>query len=170
MAKKPKEETQELTVKEDRRFYLEEGDNNKYIRHVMSNMNLSPIDISDAKQVEDRIQWYFNHCMEDDLKPTVGGLCNSLGIHRDTLNQWKNGEYRNSTHTDIIKKAYNILDELWEHYMMNGKINPVTGIYLGKVMFGHIEEQHIVLQPKTLDSDYQDASTIEAKYKQLPSD
>ncbi len=151
-------------------YYLEEGDNNRFLRHALANINLPPIDISDAKQVEDRIAWYFNHCMEDDVKPTVGGLCNSLGIHRDTLNDWKNGGNRASTHSDIIKKAYSFLDELWEHYMMNGKINPVTGIYLGKVLFGHIEEQHIVVTPNNPLGDSADPATIAQKYAELPGE
>lgn len=172
----PKEEKEKVKgyrnspVIGDNGYNLEQGDNTRYIRHALANMNLPPIDISDATQVEERIMWYFENCMTNDMKPAVSGLCNALGIHRDTLNEWKNGNQRKSTHSDIIKKAYNILDELWEHYMLNGKINPVTGIYLGKVMFGHIEEQHIVVQPKPFDSDYQDQATIEAKYKQLPSD
>ena len=173
----PKEETKKPTkgyrnspVIGDNAYNLEQGDNTRYIRHAMAHRNLPPIDISDPVQVEERITWYFNHCIEDDMKPTVGGLTNSLGISRETLNQWKNGDYRSSTHLDIIKKAYEFLDELWEHYMMNGKIHHIAGIYLGKVMFGHIEEQHITITPNNPMSDYQDQATIEAKYKQLPSD
>ena len=107
--------------------------------------------------------------MEDDIKPTIGGLCNSLGIRRQTLNEWKNGNNRAGTHMDIIKKAYEFMDELWEHYMMNGKLNPVTGIYLGKVLYGHVEEQQqtIIVKNGMQDVDY---ATIEEKYKQLPND
>lgn len=151
-------------------YNLQEGDNTKFIKHALANMNMPPIDIRDEVQVQERIAWYFNHCLEDDIKPTVGGLCNSLGIHRDTLNQWKNGHTREGTHTDIVIKAYEFLNELWEHYMMNGKINPVSGIFLGKVMFGHKEEQHVVVEAKNTYNDYTDYKAIEAKYEQLPND
>lgn len=144
-----------------------EGDNAKFIKHALANMNMPPIDIRDEVQVQERIAWYFNHCLEDDIKPTVGGLTNSLGISRDTLNKWKNGQSREGTHTDIIKKAYEFLNELWEHYMMNGKINPVSGIFLGKVMFGHKEEQHVVVEAKNTFNDYVDAKVIEERYEQL---
>lgn len=154
----------------DNGYNLQKGDVSRYLRHALANQSMPPIDISDPVQVEERINWFFNHCLEDDIKPTVGGLCNALGISRDTLNKWKREKARPGTHTDIIKKAYEMMDEMWEHYMMNGKINPVTGIYLGKVLYGHIEEQHVVITPNNPLGDYQDQATIEAKYKQLPDD
>lgn len=147
----------------------EPGDNSRFIRHALATYNLPPIDISDPVQVEERIQWYFTHCFENDMKPTVMGLCNSLGIHRDTLRSWANGECRASTHSDTIKKAYRFLEELWEDYMMNGKINYVAGIFLAKNNFGYKDTQDLVLTPngqRLSDSDYQEVAD---RYKQLPT-
>ena len=146
------------------------GDNTRYLRHALASWDLPPIDISDAKQVEERLAWYFNHCAEDDMKPTVNGMCNSLGISRDTLNQWKNGDCRAASHTDMVKKAYKILEEMWENYMMNGKINPVSGIFLGKNMFGYQDKQDIVVTPNNPLGDPADPSTIAQKYAELPAD
>ncbi len=146
------------------------GDNARYLRHALASWDLPPIDISDAKQVEDRLVWYFNHCADDDMKPTVNGMCNSLGISRDTLNQWKNGDYRAASHTDMVKKAYKILEEMWENYMMNGKINPVSGIFLGKNMFGYQDKQDIVVTPNNPLGDSTDPATIAQKYAELPGD
>ena len=146
------------------------GDNTRYLRHALAAWNLPPIDISDPKQVEDRLQWYFNHCAEDDMKPTVNGMCNALGISRDTLCDWKNGDNRAATHLDIIKKAYKILEQMWENYMMNGKINPVAGIFLGKNMFGYQDKQDIVVTPNNPLGSAPDAATIAEKYAELPGD
>ena len=146
------------------------GDNSKYLRHAKASWNLPPIDISDPKQVEDRLEWYFNHCAEDDMKPTVNGMCNALGVHRDTVCNWKNGDVRASTHAPIIHKAYRLLEEMWENYMLNGKVNPVSGIFLGKVMFGYRDQQEIVVEAKNPINDYQDRKVIEAKYAELPEE
>lgn len=148
--------------------YVEPGDNSKYIRHALTTLNMPPIDISDPKQVEERIEWYFGHCIDNDMKPTVKGFCNSLGIHKDTINTWKRGEYRKETHQAIILKAYNLLEELWENYMQNGKINPVTGIFLGKNNFGYQDKQDIVVTPNTSAIEAIDAETVAAKYAELP--
>ena len=147
---------------------VQPGDNSKYLRHALATLNLPPIDIANASQVSERIWWYFNHCAESDMKPTVNGMCNALGIHRDTLHTWRTGEYRADSHQAIIMKAYRVLEELWEDYMLNGKINPVSGIFLSKNLFyGYADKQEFVLTPKNGISEA-DAATIAAKYDELP--
>jgi hypothetical protein len=148
---------------------VEPGDNSRYIRHALATWDLPPIDISDPKQVSDRIDWYFCHCANNEMKPTVTGFCNSLGIHRDTLHTWKTGEARKGTHKEIIVRAYRVLEELWEDYMLNGKVNPVAGIFLGKNNFNYRDQQDYVVTPNTA-REVVDASVIEAKYAELPDE
>ena len=146
---------------------LQPGDNSKFLRHALASWNLPPIDISDASQVAQRIEWFFNHCAEDDMKPTVTGLCNALGIDRSTFYRWGTGELReteNSDHRTLVKKARNILEELWEDYMLNGKINPVTGIFLGKNHFGYADKQEVVLTPNNPLGDTKDTKELEERY------
>ena len=143
------------------------GDNSKYLRHAMATLNLPPIDISDEKQVEERIDWYFHHCITNDMKPTVKGLCNAIGISRNTIRTWYNEEYRGSTHAKVVRKAYDLLEELWEDYMLNGKINPVSGIFLGRNNWGYQDKVDVVITPNTTIEEV-DVKTIEAKYAELP--
>ena len=75
----------------------------------------------DPKQVEERIVWYFTHCAEDDMKPTVSGMALALGVDRKTLYDWSRGNVRGVTHSPIVKKAMDVLSTLWEDYMQNGK-------------------------------------------------
>ena len=121
------------------------GDNARYLRDALVGYNLPPIDIADPKQVENRIQEYFLHCIERDRKPQVVGLANWIGISRDTLNTWVRGEYRAETHSDLLKKAMTILEELYVDYMMNGKVNPGSGCFIGKNHFGYRDVQENVL-------------------------
>jgi hypothetical protein len=149
---------------------IEPGDNSRYIRHALATLDLPPIDISDPKQVSDRIDWYFVHCADNEMKPTVTGFCNALGVNKDTIRTWYNGEYRAGTHQDIIRRAYRVLEELWEDYMLNGKINPVSGIFLAKNQWtGYRDSQEVVLTPNT-PRDVVDVSVLEEKYAELPDD
>lgn len=143
---------------------LQPGDNRKYLRHSLLVADLPPIDIADEKAVEERVNWYFNQCMEDDIKPGVAGLCLALGISRRTFYGWGAGEHRQKTHTAIIERARMILEELWEDYMLNGKINPVVGIFLGKNHFGYTDKQEVTLTPgKPLGEDVT-PEQLEEKY------
>lgn len=167
-----KRDTESLTTNsnESRLQNMQPGDNSKFLRHALVTLNMPPIDISDPKQVEDRIAWYFNHCIENDMKPAVKGFCNALGIPRKTLWAWREGIQRPATHQAIILKAYDTLEELWEDYMLNGKINPVSGIFLAKNHWGYADKQEYVLTPNTGGIEAVDPATIEAKYAELPDD
>lgn len=123
------------------------GENAQFVRHAIASWDLPPIDISDPEQVKERIGVYFNYCAQNDRRPQVVGLCNWLGISRDTLNTWKNGENRGATHTDIIKKAYGIMEEMWTDFMLYGKVNPPTGIFLSKNWFNYKDVADVVVTP-----------------------
>ena len=65
---------------------------------------------------------------------------------------------------DYIKRAYNYMEILWENYMQNGKINPVSGIFLGKNNFGYQDKTEYVVTPNVNnDSDY-NADDIRKRY------
>ena len=56
------------------------------------------------------------------------------------------------------------MEILWENYMQNGKINPVSGIFLGKNNFGYQDKTEYVVTPNVNnDSDY-DPDAIKARY------
>lgn len=101
------------------------------------------------------------------MKPTVSGMCNALGVDKTTFYRWGVGEYRESESSDhriIVKKARCVLEELWEDYMLNGKINPVSGIFLGKNHFGYTDKQEVVLTPNNPLGDTKDTKALEEKY------
>ena len=143
----PKKKNKGFDPAGDKWLSTQPGDNARYIRMALVPFKLPPIDISDPKQVEQRITDYFMFCVDNDARPSVVGMANWLGVHRDTLNQWKRGEYRTSSHTDLIQKAMGVLEQLWSEYMQNGKINPVSGIFMGKVFFGYRETTEHIITP-----------------------
>lgn len=142
---------------------VEPGDNARFLRFALASWDLPPVDISDPVQVENRIKQYFQHCADNDRKPQIVGMANWLGVDRTTLNSWKRGEYRTETHSHIIKKAVDMLEEMWVDYMQSGKINPASGIFLGKNFYGYKDNQDIIITPNNpLEST--DAETARKKY------
>ena len=123
----------------------EPGDNAKYIGVSLQLFNMPKVDLFKPDEVQARLNEYFRIHTEADMKPTVVGMAMALGIDRRRL--WEIRADAPSTNrcvTDIptlskdyIKKAYDFMENLWENYMQNGKINPVSGIFLGKNNFGY---------------------------------
>jgi hypothetical protein len=150
----------------------EPGDNSKYITVSMMLAELPKVDLHDADAVRERIKEYFEIHAANDLKPTVAGLGVALGIDRRRLWEIKTGNALGG-HTpltlptltvDSIKRAYEIMENMWECYMLNGKINPVSGIFLGKNNFGYQDKTEYVVTPNVNnDSDY-NAEDIRARY------
>lgn len=128
--------------------YIQDGDNTRFLLHSLEIREWGEIDRNDREQVAERIDKYFRHCAKDNLKPTVNGLAASMGISRKTLWAWKVGERKSAPLTvDLVIKAYDLMEEMWEHYMQNGKVNPVSGIFLAKNHFGYKDQQDIVVSP-----------------------
>ena len=160
---------QEKTKKMTKDQYLhpqtKKGDNAKYLRNALAAYDLPTIDISDAEQVGERITWYFNHCLENDCKPGVAGLCNALGISRMTFFNWQKGTRDRKQHHELAVRAKGIIEELYEQYMMNGKINPVSGIFLMKNNFaGYYDRQDVVISPASPLEPNKDEAELKRLY------
>lgn len=148
------------------------NDNVKYIMQSLQIANLPNIDLGDPEAVQQRINEYFKIVAENGNKPTVAGLGNALnGMDRQRLWEIRTGNYRHgrplcgvpSESADLIKKAYKIMEELWENYMQNGKINPVSGIFLGKNNYGYQDKTDVVITPNVPEAEY-NAEDIARRY------
>lgn len=149
----------------ENRLMLQPGDNTKYLGFAFEISMLPKIDTADIEQVQNRINEYFNLCIKHDTKPAVTGLALALGTDRRNLWRWKEGSCRKNTHSDVIKKAYTIMEVMWEEYMLNGKINPVCGIFLGKNHWGYQDQSEIVVTPNNPLGDGElDAAELKQKY------
>lgn len=150
---------------------LDEGDNRKYMSIGLELYKMDKVDLHDPVAVKDRIAEYFRLYGEADVKPTVTGLGMALGVDRRRLWEIATGatQGRGDIDTlpqesrDAIKRAYDFLGNLWENYMQNGKINPVSGIFLGKNNFGYQDKQDVVITPNNPESDY-NAKDIADRY------
>lgn len=152
----------------DNGLQTEPGDNAKYLAVSMELYQLPAIDLKDPEQVNTRLQEYFDIHLKNDLKPTVSGMGMALGLDRRRLWEIKTGNEKAmnlpTLVSDSIKKAYIIMENLWENYMQNGKINPVSGIFLGKNNFGYQDKTEYVLTPNSNPVDDYNADDIRKRY------
>lgn len=153
---------------------LEAGDNTKILQVNMALMNMPDIDLDNVEAVQERLMEYFDLYAQADMKPTVVGMAIALNGHS---RQWlwavaRNGVINGRGDTvnlrpevsNVIKKAYFMMENQWETYMNSGKINPVSGIFLGKNNYGYQDKTEYVLTPnQQTDSDY-NAEDIRQRY------
>lgn len=157
----------------------EPGDTSKYLSVNMEIYNMPEIDLRDVEQVEKRLNDYFMLHAENDMKPTVSGMALALnGMSRQTLSAIVHDKPTGSTGymaslptmvTDTIKKAHKITETLWESYMVNGKINPVSGIFLAKNNFGYQDKVEIEASSRQ-EISTGDYGSVADRYKQLPEE
>ena len=142
-------------------YDIQPGDNSKALGVIMQFNNLPVVDLNNSKAVEDRVNLYMQMCYENDFKPTVASLAAVLGFDRRSLlalvnDTHPNNGWRNLPTSSLvaIKKAYSSMEQLWENYMQNGKINPVSGIFLAKNNYGYVDKvEHVVEAKATLSED-----------------
>ena len=167
--KKPRGGNNVLT---DAALHLEPGDNTKYMIVTTKLFNLPTIDLHKPELVQERLNEYFEIHAQADMKPTVAGMAMALGVDRRRLWEIKTGALVGGTtpinlpeeSLVLIKKAYNYLETLWENYMHNGKINPVSGIFLAKNNFGYQDKVEHVITPNMNNSADYSAEDIRARY------
>lgn len=146
------------------------GDNSKVVQDMLYIYNMPKIDLNSDQEVSDRIQEYFKYCIDKDIKPGVEGMAMALGINRRTLWAWETGELRStvsSSRMDIIKKAKQFLALYLENLAQNGKINPVTAIFLFKNHFNYVDKQEFEIAPR---SQLTPNLSPEEIAKQIPND
>lgn len=159
-------------------YNLKEGDNTNVMKINIALFNMPDIDMDNVEEVNRRLGEYFALYAEYDYKPTVAGMALALnGMSRSTLqaivaNATTGGAgYKTALPfevADSIKKAYKMMENMWETYMNSGKINPVSGIFLGKNNYGYQDKTEHVLTPNPNPEDNYSAEDIKARY--LPND
>ena len=150
---------------EQMQVQTEPGDNRKYILHSLRLYDLPKCNLKSVEEVTQRITDYFAICAEDDMKPSVAGLALAMDITKEYL--WEIRVGRKGKNPDVantIKKAMQLLDLQMVDYMQNGKINPVSGIFLMKNNFGYADKQEVVLTPNNPLGDTKDTKELEERY------
>ena len=152
----------------DRTAQLEPGENAKYVKHSLAMMDWKQPDMSRIEEVNQRILDYFQLCADNDMKPSFAGMALAFGVDRRTMWNWCNdvpgGRHLAPEIRETLKKGQQILNAQMEDYMQNGKINPVSGIFLMKNNMGYTDQQEVVLRPDSPLGEKADPEALKRKY------
>ena len=146
---------------------LERGYNTELTTKLLELYRLPRVRNED--ELEERLDYYFQWCSANDMKPSVATMALACGVDRRTMWKWETGQEGSTPRKrDLVKKAKALLNGILEDYMLNGKVNPVTGIFLSKNHFGYRDQQEVVLTPTNPLGEDTDVKTLEEKYSNIP--
>lgn len=101
------------------------------------------VDLHNTQSVQDAIIKYFQQCANNGLRPGNLGLYAALGMSKQDVNNVITGKSKSKASLeciDLIKKAIRAIGAFREGLALEGKINPVTYIFMGKNYDG-LEDQ-----------------------------
>ena len=154
--------------------HTEPGDNTKYLNHSLRWFSVPRVDIQNEEAVWQRSVEYLQACAEDDMKPSITGYALALGYSRSELHRIARGEVyagKNLASCDTIKKVKALIENQYEAYMQNGKINPVAGIFMLKNNFAdYTDKQEIEVKATPLGDSVSREEIAEKYIEGLPDE
>lgn len=106
------------------------------------------IDINDFEAVCEACIQYFAEIAEQDIPPSVPGLCLRLGVSRHVLNNWRSGKNRDHRYKELAERCYALIESATVEGAEQQKINPVMSIFILKNNHGYSDEQKVVVENK----------------------
>ena len=146
---------------------MEKGEMSKAISAELELVALPKIDTTDPEQVRERVDQYFKWCMNHDARPHVEQMALALKVTRQTLWNWRQTENERGR---IIDNAVQVIASLTESWGINGKINPVTFIFLCKNHFSYRDAVEIEAKTSQPLADKSPAEIKRALEQDLPID
>lgn len=141
----------------------------KALNFALDTWDLPRIDLKDPNSVSERIRYYFQNCVDRDIKPTVEGVSLYLGIDRAQFYNLRNGD-PNKEVTQIYLKAFQMINQLTVDFMQSNQANVVGSIFLLKNNFGYKDESNIKLESAASGEGQLSDEELKNKYKESIAD
>ena len=127
-----------------------------------------PYAFSSMEELEGQMQEYFDLCTDNQVVPTITNLALWLGVDRSTIYEHANNS--NSPYSNTMKSTINYLHSIMQSGTIDGKINPVTYIFISKNDYGMRDDKNITVSPGSDKQVVNSSETMEAIQKQLASE
>lgn len=154
------------THKECPSLHTDKEETAAYTRHCVRVGMLPKVNVANAEEVVRRCKTYFDYCIEDGMKPTFAGFCLAIGRSREYILDIISGNVDAPKDTrEVLGKCRQIITAQTEQFMVDGKINPVAGIFLMRNNMGYTNDE--VLTVKAIREDAIDKASLIAQAQAL---
>ena len=121
--------------------------------------------VRNDEELMDRIDNYFQQCLETGQIPTVEDMALAIGITTQRMYQWEHQiDGRNQSRAEIIQRAKAVLAAIDAKLVTEGKIPQVTYIFRSKNFFGMKDQQETIITHNNPLGENVDIERIKQKY------
>lgn len=155
-------------VNKDRKEYMAQPRVKEYSKAMSDRLfgvGGRPPAFKSVEQLDEDIKGYLDLCYDTTTIPTVMGLATWLGCSRDTLYAHANDS--RSPFSYSVKNFIDLCHLSIENGAIDGKVNPVTYIFMGKNYFGLSDSKDIKVSATNDSSAPNAQETANALRKQL---
>ena len=140
------------------------GVNANNIIHAKRLSDLPRIAITDAEAVSERVDWYFQLCATDGVRPNLPGLALAFGLTRTGLMNAMSDRRMPHDAAQELGRGVAILDEIMSALTLDGRLMPVAAIYLMNNWLGYKNASEVTTRTESVDSGV-DQKALEQKYQ-----
>lgn len=148
-----------------RRSYMEQPNvkafNKKFYKQALIGR---PLTWNSVEELEEQLIEYFKLCDETATIPTITAIATWLHCSRELIYRHANDE--NSPFHDTLKNVINICHTSLENGAVDGKVNSVVYIFMGKNYFDLEDSKNITVTPAT-SSTTNSQETMDAIQRQI---
>ena len=123
-----------------------------------------PYAFSSREELQRDMGEYFDLCTDTQTVPTITSLALWLGVNKDTIYEHANNS--NSPFSDILKNTITYCHSIMQNGTVEGKINPVTYIFISKNDYAMRDDKNIQISASQ-SSGVNAQETAEALQKQI---
>ncbi len=138
--------------------------NANYIVHAKRLSDLPPVALSDPEAIRDRVDWYYQLCMTDGVRPNLPGFALAFGLTRTGLMNALADRRMTRDCAEELGRGIAMLDEIMSALTLDGRIMPVASIYLMNNWLGYKNASEVTTRTEQVETSV-DQKALEQKYQ-----
>jgi hypothetical protein len=138
--------------------------NMNYIIHAKRLSDLPAVELSDPEAIRDRVDWYYQLCATDGVRPNVPGLALAFGLTRTGLMNALADRRMTRDCAQEIGRGIAMMDDILSGMVLDGRIMPVAAIYLMNNWLGYKNASEVTTRTESVETNV-DQKALEQKYQ-----
>lgn len=142
------------------------GQNANYIIHAKRLSELPRIALSDPEEIHDRVDFYYQLCVTDGVRPNLPGLALAFGLTRTGLISAMSDRRMTREAAQELGRGIAMMDEILSGMVLDGKVMPVAAIYLMNNWLGYKNASEVTTRTEVVETSV-DQKALEQKYQSV---